>query len=126
MARQDKGSLEEALVRAMEALDNQVAREMQRDPKAREAHGVQKWEPFSKRIEHIASLSIEAFAEQRVGLDSILILSQSFAKLLKIAVTELGEEGLGELRSNYCLQAFEAIQRDAEEGIASLRSNDLH
>ena len=62
--------LEHGLLAALKALDQQVAREMQRSPAQREAHGVQKWEPYNKRIESVASTIMDAFADNEITLDS--------------------------------------------------------
>ncbi|WKZ56477.1 MAG: hypothetical protein QY326_07025 [Bdellovibrionota bacterium] len=126
MSQQKKDSLEAALLRVLQALDNQVAREMQRDPKEREQQGMQKWEPYAKRIEHIAGLVIDALSAGEVGVDGILILSQACAKILKITATDLGADGLGQLRTSYCLAAFEALEREAREGSAALKGGELH
>jgi len=104
---------EEGLLMAMRALDNQVAREWQkRSPAEREIHGVQKWEPIAKRVENLSVFVLDSFADESVGLDSLLILAQTMAKSLQLIVDELGEEGLGEIRRSYCASAAENILRD--------------
>ena len=42
--------LEAGIVQAMQALDRQIARRMERSPGEREEKGVQKWDPFSEKI----------------------------------------------------------------------------
>ncbi|MFN8389054.1 MAG: hypothetical protein U0136_02040 [Bdellovibrionota bacterium] len=113
--------LEEGLLRAMQALDNQIARAMERTPAEREAHGVQKWEPITERIERVCVFLMNALGDDEVKLDSLVILSQAFAKALTLVTDDLGEEGLGKLRTAYCLNAFEQIAADAERGRAALK-----
>ena len=104
--------LEEGLLTALQAIDSQIAREMQRDPGARDIRGVQKWEPFEKRIERVTGFVLDQVGDDRVKLDSVLVLSQALAKSLSLLVDELGREGLGEVRSGYCLVAAEALLRE--------------
>lgn len=105
--------LEEGLLRAMNAVDKQISREMQRTPAELEVHGVQKWEPYQKRIEFITSFILNQLGEEKVDLDSVLVLSQAFSKALALVVDDLGDEGLGKLRSEYVTTAAENIDRDA-------------
>ena len=105
--------LESALLVVMQAIDNQVAREMQRTPAAEELQGVLKWAPYEKRIEQLTGFILGSVAERTVDLDSLLVLSQASAKALSLYVQELGEEGLGKVRSEYCLKALKAIGRDS-------------
>lgn len=112
--------LDEGLLRALRAIDNQVAREMQRTPAELEKLGVQKWEPFNKRIENIAAFLIDNISEQNVQLDSLLVLSQALVKVLKIFSEDLGEEGLGKMRSAYMRWALENLSRDGYEGLRAL------
>ena len=97
----------------MKALDNQIAREMQRSPEEREKHGVQKWEPFQNRIEIVTPLILNSLGEGEVNLDSLIVLSQSFVKALRMMVDDLGEEGLGKVRFQYAVRALSAIQIDS-------------
>ena len=112
--------LDEGLLRALRAIDTQVAREMQRTPAELEKLGVQKWEPFNKRIENIAAFLIDNISEQNVQLDSLLVLSQALVKVLKIFSEDLGEEGLGKMRVAYVRWALENLARDAYEGQRAL------
>lgn len=106
--------LEEGLLRALKAIDNQVAREVQkRSPTDRDEHGVQKWEPLESRVERIAGYVLDLFTEQEVGLDSLLVMSQAMTKVLQIVVSDLGENGLGKVRSAYCLEAAKRLSHDA-------------
>ena len=115
--------LENGLLQAAHAIDNQVARAMQRSPEKRDAHGVQKWEPYAERIEHVASLLVSEFGDQGLGLDSLLVLAQGCTKALYILSSELGEDGLGDVRAQYCREAFASLLRDAERGEQLLKVN---
>lgn len=44
-------------------------------------------------------------------LDSILILSQALPRVLALIIEELGEDGLGKLRSAYCENACAELER---------------
>lgn len=104
--------MEEGILRAMSAIDKQVAREMQRTPAELDVHGVQKWEPYQKRIEFITSFVLNMLGDEKVQLDSLLVFAQAFAKSLALVVEDLGEEGLGKLRTEYALAATENIAKD--------------
>lgn len=106
---------------AMQAIDSQIAREMQRTPAELEQLGVQKWEPYAKRIELISAFILNSLGEQKVELDSALVLAQAFSKSLQIIAEDLGEEGLGQVRSSYCRMAFDNISRSCQSGLAILR-----
>ena len=114
--------LEEGLLQAFKALDNQVAREMQRSPAELEARGIQKWEPYMKRIENVCAFLLNALGDRRIELDSLLIVSQATAKCLQMVVDDLGEKGLGKVRTGYCLGAFEALTDSARQGLENLKS----
>lgn len=101
----------EGLGQMLKAVERQIAREMQRSPEERERLGVQKWDPFLDRIEKIAAASVEKFGTQQVGLDSLIVASQALTTALQLVVEELGREGLGELRSAYCMWACENLER---------------
>lgn len=106
--------LEAGILRAMQALDNQIAREINtRNPGERDAQGLQKWEPIERRVEMLTSFVLNTVGEQQAGLDSILVLSQMFTKALRFITEDLGEEGLGKTRSDYCRAALTQIQEDA-------------
>lgn len=114
--------LEEGFLRALRAIDNQIAREMQRTPAELEKLGVQKWEPFNKRIENISAFIIDSISEQSIQLESLLVAAQAFVKVMKIFSEDLGEEGLGKMRSAYMRWAMENISRDAYESQRALGS----
>lgn len=118
MGRSSKESLprlEEGLLAALSALDHQVQKEVgRRTPAELATQGVQKWEPYAKRVERICSFVLDQLGANEVGLDSILILAQALPKCLQIAAADLGPTGLGDLRSGYALAAAAGISRDAE------------
>ncbi len=123
MTKKEKGSvepLERDLLNSLRAIDNQISREMQRNPAELAQHGVQKWEPFSKRIEKICALLLTAFGEDRCKLDSVLVMSQALTKALRIIVEDLEEDGLGNVRAAYCRAAMDAIERDARDVLQML------
>jgi hypothetical protein len=115
--------LSEGLLTALRALDNQIAREMQRSPEQQERSGVQKWEPIQKRVELVCALLLNALGERQIALDGIVVLAQAMPKALLLLTQDLGEEGLGKLRTAYCNAAFESIQRDAEAGARMLKDD---
>lgn len=113
---QRRPASEEGLLVALKAIDQQISRALERSPAERDVHGVQKWQPLSERVEQVSSFIMQSFADREVKLDSLLVCSQAFAKCLQLICTELGSEGLGELRTSYSQVALEAIARDAEIG----------
>lgn len=114
--------LNESLLAAMGSLDKQVARQLNsRTPQQTEAAGVQKWEAHSQRIESTTTLLLDALGDKEVQLDSLLILAQSFCKALSFVAADLGEEGLGAVRTQYCLEAFRNIARDCANAEGSLK-----
>ncbi len=113
-------NIREFLVKALKGVDTQIAREMQRTPVERELHGVQKWEPMRKRIESISVSLIDNFNDQTVNLEAILVLSSALTKALSLIVQDLGVEGLGKIRVNYCRDLFEQIERDITHAETSL------
>lgn len=115
-----KLSLEEALTRYLAQLDTQVAREMQRSPSEREDFGVQKWEPYRKRVERVASILVEQFGKEAIHLDSLLISAEAFSTVLRILAEEIGEKGFGSVRSSYIREVFKSIERDIELSKSSL------
>lgn len=115
--------LEAGLLTAMRALDNQVARAMQRSPSEIAAHGVQKWEPYQQRVESLSSFFLEALGKRRVELDSLLIMAQAFSKALGLYVQEMEEKGLGKMRSQYCRAALDNIGKDIERGLQLFKSD---
>lgn len=114
--------MERGLLELMQALDNQIEREVgRRTPSELEEHGVQKWEPYQRRIENLVSLILNNLGDEFVKIDSILVLAQAFPKALQMIAADLGAEGLGKMRANYCSSAFESIGRDVNTGIQLLK-----
>ncbi len=120
MEKKSAPPLEAGLLTAMRAVDNQVARAMQRTSEELSKHGVRKWEPFQQRIESVASFILDTIGARQTELDSLLVLSQAFTKALSLFVNDLGGEGLGQVRSEYCSTAFSSIIQDARRGLESL------
>ncbi len=104
--------LEVGLRQALQAIDNQIAREMQRSPAERELQGVLKWEPFESRVERVSAYLLSIFGED-IQLDSLIVLAQALVKALSLVVEDCGAEGLGEVRCRYIERAAEALVRDA-------------
>jgi len=118
--------LEEGLIVAMQSIDKQVLREIStRGPGEKEEHGIQKWEPFDKRIELISGFILNELGEESIGLDSLLVLSQAFSKALQLVVEDLGEEGLGDIRSNYARRALESIEKNVTRAQRSMGGTAL-
>ena len=118
-----KSPLEEGLITAMQGIDKQILREVStRTPAGREEHGVQKWEPIEKRVEYVSGFVLNELGEATVGLDSLLVMSQAFALALQMVSEDLGEEGLGEVRTTYLKTAFEQLERCAFRGKQALSS----
>lgn len=112
--------LEEGLLAALQAIDNQVAREVgTRSPTDRDEHGVQKWEPLVSRVERICGFVLDKFGENEIDLDGIVVLSQAMTKTLQLLFEELGEEGLGKVRHKYCAAALEEIEKSVTRGLRS-------
>ena len=112
--------LEEGLLAALQAIDNQVAREIgSRTPVEREEHGVQKWEPLTARIERVCGFVLDKFGENEIDLDGLVVLGQALTKTLQLLYEELGEEGLGKVRFKYCSSALEEIEKSAARGLRS-------
>jgi hypothetical protein len=122
---EQRGKLEQGLIQAMKAVDNQIARAMQRTPSERDLHGVQKWEPYNTRVENVAAFVLEEIGAQEASLDSLLVFTQGFTKALYLIVSDLGKEGLGSLRASYCLDAMKKVERDAQEVIEALADEHL-
>lgn len=113
--------LEEGILMAMRAIDNQIAREMQRSPEDLERQGVQKWEPINSRIELVASYVLNLLGEEAIGLDSLLVMAQAMTKSLELVTQDLSTEGLGKVRTGYCVGAFESISASAFKALSSLK-----
>jgi len=107
---------------ALQALDSQISREMQRSPAEVELQGVQKWEPYQKRIELVTAMILQALSDEEIGLDGILVLSQAVTKALAFISDDLGPDGLGKMRSAYAESAFDAIETDCAKALRILRS----
>jgi len=115
--------LEEGLIAAMQGIDKQILREVStRSPAEKEEHGVQKWEPIEKRVEYLSGFVLNELGEGTVGIDSLLVMSQAFALALQMVAEDLGEEGLGEVRTTYLKTAFEQLERSAFRGRQALSS----
>ncbi len=121
MSKKDKlPPLEEGLLAALKAIDNQIAREIgSRSPTEREEHGVQKWEPLVSRIERICGFVLDKFGDNEIDLDGIVVLSQALTKTLQLLFEELGEDGLGKVRYKYCAAALEEIEKSVSRGLRS-------
>ena len=115
-----RAPFEENLMKVLAALDAQVAREMQRTPAQRELHGVQKWEPYQKRVELIVPLILNALGDQEISLDGVLVIAQAAAKALLLAVEDLGVDGLGKVRAGYCEAAMQHVATDAQRALQTL------
>lgn len=113
--------LEQGLSTALQALDSQIARAIQRSPAEREVHGVQKWDPIQQRVETVCAHVLNGIGDEEFTLDGVLVLAQAFTKGLALLVDELGEEGLGAIRSKYCAAALESIVTDGERSLRQLR-----
>lgn len=119
------GKLEDGLLQVMRAIDNQIARALQRTPSERDVHGVQKWEPYETRVEHLTAFILNQLGDETASLDSLFVLSQAFTKALRLASEDLGSEGLGSMRTAYCIDAMEKIQLDSTKALTGLRSDRL-
>lgn len=107
---------EQHLIDCLKSFDSQIAREMQRSPSQLEKQGVQKWTPYQRHIERLSAVLISSLGEQQVDLDSLIVMSQAFAKTLRLVCEDLEDAGLGRLRAAYCKAAFEEILEDARRG----------
>ena len=105
--------LEDGLLTACRAIDNQIAREMQRNPIEQAQHGVQKWEPYAKRVEVVTGFLLDRIQDKIIDLDSLLVLAQAFTKSIALLTEDLGEKGLGKVRSAYVRESAKNIIRDA-------------
>jgi hypothetical protein len=122
-AKADK--CEEGLLQAMKAIDNQVARALQRSPAEREVEGVSKWEPYESRVENLTAFILNALGDGSVAFDSLIVLGQAFTKALRFAAEDLGTDGLGAVRTMYCKDAMDRIERDAGKALSELRGEPL-
>ena len=117
-------TLAQGLIAAMKAIDNQIARKMQRSPAQREEAGVQKWSPHAEKVEQTTALVLDAFGSQDIELDSVLVTSQALVKALYLIIEEV--EDLGELRTAYCQDALEKIDRDVRQGLSLYNQEKLN
>lgn len=113
--------LERGILDSYIALDNQIARDMQRTPEETSQEGVQKWSAYESKVERVTELLLGFFGEQDISLDSILVMSQASAKALSMLVSDLGNEGLGKVRAGYCVDATEKIARDCSQALSALQ-----
>jgi hypothetical protein len=112
--------LEDGLLRALRALDNQILRETQRDAIGRAEHGVGKDDAIEKRVEQLSTWFLDSLGEADISLEALLVLSRASTKALSLLARDLGSDGLGAIRTRYCLQSLEDLERDlrlAEEGL---------
>lgn len=109
--------LEGGISQLLTAITSQIARELQRSPHEREQEGVRKWKPIEARTEIVTMKALEVVATGQADLDALLVSSQSFVKALMVYVEELGRDGLGQVRREYCRDALEKIQRDVRCGL---------
>jgi hypothetical protein len=118
--------LQEGLLQALQAIDKQIARELNtRTPAEREQMGLKKWEAFESRVESLTVFLLDEFGAETINLDSLLVLSQALVKALSLTARDLENEGLGVLRSEYCVDAFEKLLIDIERAKAELKGSDI-
>lgn len=118
--------LEQSILNAAKALDNQILRATQRDASQRAIHGTQKWEPYQTRIENLCSFLMNSLGEQEISLDGLIVLAQAFSKTLCLVTADLGADGLGEVRSDYIKATFENLEKDAHSVKRSLNSENSY
>jgi hypothetical protein len=118
--------LQEGLLRAMRAIDNQIAREMQRTPAQRDEEGVLKWKPYETRIEQITAFVLECLGNEDLELDSLLVLSQACARALRLIAEDLGSKGLGKVRSSYVERAVQVIVEEMRRAGDVVRVDELN
>jgi len=123
--KEQQQPLEEGILKAMRALDSQIARRMQRTPTEREAEGVQKWAPYALKVEELTALMMNALGDEEITLDSILVFSQALTKALKLIIEDLESDGLGQIRSGYCQATLEKITRDCEDGLSVIKGETI-
>lgn len=117
MAKEEKlPLLDESLIRALELIDSQIARAMERTPEQRDVGGVQKWKPLEERVERISTLLLDYYGD-RIQLDSVVVMSQVLVKVLGIVCQEMGQEGLGEVRSIYVQDALKKLEIEIQRSL---------
>jgi len=108
--------LQAGLVTALAAIDNQIARDLQRSPEKLEQAGVQKWAIYERKIEEVTKLLLDELENQTVELDGLIVLLSAMAKSLQLLIEDLGPAGLGNLRTQYCLKVLNDIAEWARRG----------
>jgi hypothetical protein len=98
---------------------------MQRTPAEREVHGVSKWEPYESRVENVTAFILNQLGENEVSLDSVFVFAQAFTKVLRLASEDLGADGLGKVRTEYCIDTMEKIASDSSKTLSEIRSQHL-
>ncbi len=116
--------LEESLLIALKAVDNQIKRAMERSPSEREVHGVQKWKPIEDRVESVCEIVISEYGENH-DLDSLIVFSRAFVKSLVIICEELGLESFGEIRGAYVKDAIRKIEDEIKRAGALISKDDV-
>jgi hypothetical protein len=128
MSKSKQPPLESGLMQAMTALDKQITREISsRDPQRTQTRGASARPAQEERAEQVTTFVIDLFASHTVRLDSILVLSEALTHSLQLISEELGQEGLGEVRSAYVttvakrLEQFSRrMQQNTAEGMNTL------
>lgn len=115
--------LESGLLSALSAIDSQIARALNKTQEERDTYGLEKWEIYQSKLEQLTGFLLDCFGDQQVQLDSLLVLSQATAKALSMITEDLGEAGLGNTRSRYCLRAAESLERDALQIVRRIKGD---
>lgn len=118
----EESKLEAGLRQALTAVDNQIARALQRTPTERELLGVQKWQPYEERVEQLTEYLLAGLGAKHFDLDGLIVLSQALTKSMSMLAQDLGPIELGEMRSQYLLKAFEALESDTYKGRQALNA----
>lgn len=113
--------LEQGLRDCLKALDNQIARELQRNPAELASQGVQKWQPIQTRVERLTAFLLSELGDASVNIESVLVLSQASTKAIRMACEDLGKDGLGKVRSAYCVSTFESVTNDSRLALDLMR-----
>jgi hypothetical protein len=116
MSEKPLGKFEQGLLDALKAIDNQIARELQRTPAEREEFGVKKWEAYNQRVENTTSFLLNLCGDDRITLDGLIVLSQALTKALRMVAEDLELEGLGKVRTEYLQATFKALAEDSRRG----------
>ena len=116
--------LQAGLLAALSALDNQVARDMQRSPQEIEREGVNKWAVYERKIEEVANILLDEFESKNIELDGLLITAAALTKSMQIIVEDLGSDNLGKMRTDYCRKISNSIADTIRRVQAVL--NDSH